>query len=337
MNMESREMCQPGTRMDILQDLFISLSAPNPTNNIIWLYGQAGSGKSTVLNTLAQCFSRLRRCGAFLFWDRNDAVNSDPLRVIRTLAYQLARFNPTFADTLASVVTAEPALVESSLDEQFRCLVQEPLATLAGRHDLGPVIIVLDAVDECGTRGMRQKLLDVLSTRLAKLPKMFRLVIASRDEPEIRASISRLNIDERDIQVNHDSTKSDIMRLFQRRLVPDAPAFKRFSLAPDWPGSEVITQLVDRSQGLFIWAATAIRFIESGLPKELKKVLDVSADGESHDGLDDLYRVRQLFTEQEVAPEVRFSLISYQLTLSWRNYVSIGAAQRKDVRICGAR
>jgi hypothetical protein len=49
------------------------------------------------------------------------------------------------------------------------------------------------------------------------------------------------------------------------------------------------------------------------------------------------HRTRRLFTEQEVVPEVRFSLISYQLTLSWRNYVSIGSAQRKDVRICGAR
>ena len=67
----------------------------------------------------------LHRCGAFLFWHRNDAVNSDPLRVIRTLAYQPARFNPVFADMLASAVIAKPALVESSLDEQFRCLVQE--------------------------------------------------------------------------------------------------------------------------------------------------------------------------------------------------------------------
>ena len=63
-------------------------------------------------------------------------------------------------------------------------------------------------VDECGTVATRQK-----------LPKMFRLVIASWDETENRASIFRLNIDKRNIQVNHES-KSDIARLFQRRLVP---------------------------------------------------------------------------------------------------------------------
>ena len=90
--------------------------------------------------------------------------------------------------------------MKSSLDEQFRCLVQEPLTSLAERHDLGPIIIILDALDECGTEETRQNLLDVLSVRLAKLPKMFRFLIASRDEPEIRVSISRLDIDERDIQ-----------------------------------------------------------------------------------------------------------------------------------------
>ena len=42
-----RETCLPETRVDILQDLFISLTVPNPSHNIIWLRGQAGSGKST--------------------------------------------------------------------------------------------------------------------------------------------------------------------------------------------------------------------------------------------------------------------------------------------------
>ena len=217
--------------MNILQDLFVSLTVPNPSHNITWLHGPAGSGKSAILNTLDQCFSRLRRRGAFLFWDRNDAVNSEPHRVIRTLAYQLACFNPTFADTLASLVSAEPDIMRSSLDEEFRRLVQEPLTSLAKRHDLGPIIIILDALDECGTVETRRGLLDVLSIRLAKLPKTFRLLIASRDEPEIRVSLSCLDIDERDIQANHESTKCDISRLFQRRLVSDAPRLRRLSLA----------------------------------------------------------------------------------------------------------
>ena len=212
--------------------------------------------------------------------------------MIRTLAYQLARSNPTFADALASLVNAEPDIIRLSLDGEFRRLVQEPLASFAKGHGLGPIIIILDALDECGTVEMRQKLLDVLSVRLAKLPKTFRLLIASRDEPEIRVSLSRLGIDERDIQVNPESTKYDISRLFRRRLVSDAPAFGGYRLPSGWPGDAIINRLVDLAQGLFIWASTSIRFIESGHPQDrLKKVLDVTAYGEPHRKLDKLYHI----------------------------------------------
>lgn len=106
MNAEYRETCLPGTRVDMLQDLFISLIDPDSSNKALWLRGLAGSRKSTILNTIAQYSSKLRRRGAFLFWDRNDPINSDPRRATRTLAYQLAQSNPSFAEELASRVRA---------------------------------------------------------------------------------------------------------------------------------------------------------------------------------------------------------------------------------------
>src|SRR5438045_2909184 len=52
------------------------------------------------------------------------------------------------------------------------------------------------------------------------------------------------------------------------------------SLAPNWPGEQAITHLVQKSGGLFIWAATACRFISEGgllLEKRLLKVLQGGA------------------------------------------------------------
>ena len=89
-----------------------------------------------------------------------------------------------------------------------------------------------------------------------------------------------------------ESTSLDIDLLFQRRLASDADAFVKCRLPPEWPGAEVIRKLVTLSGGLFIWASTTIRFIESGPPSErLEKVLGASARGTSHAKLDDLYRV----------------------------------------------
>ena len=292
MDVEYRETCLPGTRVDILQDLLACLINPTSSYKITWLRGPAGCGKSTILNTVAQYSSKLRRCSAFLFWDRNDVTNSDPRRVIRTLAYQLAQSNPAFAELLASRIKASPQILKSSLDEQFQGLVQEPLATLAARHDSGPMIIVLDALDECGTPEARKKLLDALSTSLAKLPGMFQLLIASRDEPDIRVALSRPGVVICDVLINNKTTTSDISLFFRQRLSSHAPAFSARGLPYDWPGDPVRQRLVTLSGGLFIWAATTIRFIESGLPeKRLERVLDSSARGQSYDRLGELYQV----------------------------------------------
>ena len=292
MDAEYRETCLPGTRVDILQELFDSLFDTSPGDSVIWLRGLAGSGKSTILNTIAQYSSNLRRCGAFLFWDRNDVINSDPRRVIRTLAYQLAQSNPAFAKELVSRIATSPQIMKSPLEEQFKSLLQEPLAILTASHDLGPIVVVLDALDECGTPETRKRLLAVLSSRLTKLPRTFRLLVASRDEPDIRAALARPGVVTRDVWIDDKLTASDISQLFRQRLSSNASAFAAHGLPADWPGDFVRQRLVTLSGGLFIWASTTIRFIEAGFPEQrLTKVLDTSAPGQSQDGLDNLYRV----------------------------------------------
>ena len=47
---------------------------------------------------------------------------------------------------------------------------------------------------------------------------------------------------------------------------------------PDWPGSEAIRRLVDAASGLFIWAATACRFIGEGLSTEERLCLLLEGD-----------------------------------------------------------
>lgn len=289
MDVEYRPTCLPGTRVEILQDLLVSLTDPNRSHNIIWLRGLAGSGKSTILNTIAQYVSELCRCGAFLFWDRNDPVNGDPRRVIRTLAYQLASFNSDYAEKLASQIKSRPQIISSSFNAQFQHLLLEPLSALATS---GPVFIILDALDECGDRETRKELLHELSTSLSKLPSMFRVLIASREEPDICFALSRSGISIKKIEIDNDSTRSDIMQFFRCRLSRDNPAFAGYGLPSNWPGGQTIQQLVDRAGGLFIWASTTVRFIEGGFPTErLTRVMDASAHGESHHELEELYWV----------------------------------------------
>ena len=82
----SRPKYLPGTRKDILVSVTEWLTTPSEGQNIIWLYGLAG----TLSATVAEYFYKLGQLGAFIFFDRNDPTHSDPNTVICTLAHQLS-------------------------------------------------------------------------------------------------------------------------------------------------------------------------------------------------------------------------------------------------------
>ena len=79
--------------------------------------------------------------------------------MICTLAFQLAEFSPIFAANLAACIGLSPTPITSTVGTQFWYLIMEPLAELVMKIDRGPIVIILDAVDECGTVESRRELL----------------------------------------------------------------------------------------------------------------------------------------------------------------------------------
>ena len=190
MDASMQQLCLDGTRVDLQKLLIGRLSHPSDSLHceIIWLLRLAGSGKSTLLNSIAKHFRLLHPCGAFVFFDRSDPVNSDPSHVIPTLAYHLAQFSPPFSKHLDVKIRVQKDILCSSLDAQFETLLEEPSKALATVTDHPLVIIVIDGLDECGTEKLRRGLLEIFSKCIQKLPPLFRLLIASRDEKDICAT-----------------------------------------------------------------------------------------------------------------------------------------------------
>ncbi|KAJ7852745.1 hypothetical protein B0H13DRAFT_2206819, partial [Mycena leptocephala] len=73
-----RTECLLGTRQDVLTAVIEWLTMPSESGNILWLYGVAGAGKSTISTSISQYFRSLHRLGAFLFFDRNNPAGSSP-------------------------------------------------------------------------------------------------------------------------------------------------------------------------------------------------------------------------------------------------------------------
>jgi len=107
-------------------------------------------------------------------------------------------------------------------------------------------------------------LLEALA-RVPELPSAFKIFISSRPEKDIRVTLmSMVPYVGHDLSsgISRESVNSDISKCVQvwgKRLKQHYPDK---CCSGDWPGPLERGALIDRSGGLFIWASTAMKFIE---------------------------------------------------------------------------
>ncbi|KIM71121.1 hypothetical protein PILCRDRAFT_805352, partial [Piloderma croceum F 1598] len=291
MDAVSRSECLPDTRQNILKFIIDWLTTPHQSQNVLWLCGLAGSGKSTISTTIAEYFRELGRLGAFMFFDRNNAATNNHSAVIRTLAYKLAYSNPSIKAEVCSQIELDPGIVEAPMHVQVTKLLLEPLSKLTILHTQGPVIIIIDALDECGDPMSRKVLLSLLARDLAKFPRFFRFLVTSRREFDIEGVLSyRPNVVTMELDITDPSNVADISSYLRYHMAAMAEN-GGFSLPFDWPGEEYIQALVQSSSGLFIWASTAAKFIADGHHPEqrLRVLLRSQSRVDAETALDRLY------------------------------------------------
>jgi hypothetical protein len=288
-----RPECQPDTRVDVLKFITGWLAAPskNQAQNVLWLHGIAGSGKSTVATTVAKHFRELRRLGAFLFFDRK--AGSDPSRVIPTLAYRLGSYDPRIGAAISGAISGNSEILTGSLSEQFSELLLGPLLSLeAILCTEGPIVVVMDALDECGTSQTRKVLLNILVEYFKKLPSYLRIFVTSRPLLDITSKFhGQRNICDLEFQMTTESNQKDIISYFCYQLAMIRDAKPLLNLGLDWPGEENIQALSIRSAALFQWCSTAIKLIEQHDPEaQLRRLVTTKVHGSAEAALDALYQ-----------------------------------------------
>src|SRR3984957_12983213 len=260
--------CQPDTRLDIIQFITEWVTMPSERNNILWLHGLAGSGKSSIATTIAKHFRRLHRLAAYLPFDRK--ALSDPSSVIKTLAYGLGSFDQRIGSIISAAISNPEELNTSSLAEQFELLLQ-PLSGLDNLQADGPIVVILDALDECGTPESRVSLLKLLAGEFQKLPLCIRVFVTSRKEQDINfAFANQPHICAQELKITSSNNKDDVTSFLHHKFAEIRHAKHLLCLAPDWPGEKIIHTLGSHSGGLFQWCSTAIKLIEEAHDPEMK-------------------------------------------------------------------
>lgn len=224
----------------------------------------AGSGKSTIATTIAE---RVRKCGqhgAFLFFDRNSPAQSGPDGVIRTLAHQLALSNDVLRNAICDVVERDPQIATTTITSQFEDLILTPLQACASKITR-PIVIIIDAFDECGDAQSRGALLHLLIKHLPTIPHQFRFLITSRPELDLNNAFSlQPGITTVSIGAAEWSSAADVLRYIEHEINGLCQARRSSDQLPlGWPGKPRVQDLGARAADSFIWAATAILFLHA--------------------------------------------------------------------------
>ena len=159
-------------------------------------------------------------------------------------------------------------------------------------------VVVIDALDECVDEQPASAILSVLGRLVNKLP-LVKFFITGRPEPRIRSGF-RLPLLKPSTQifllheVEPTSVGGDIRLYLTEKLTAIAKRRSDIDLPEVWPSDEDIAVLVKKSSGLFIFASTVVRFIESEHhdPGERLQLIASKADDTSHEGasgIDSLY------------------------------------------------
>lgn len=294
--------CQEGTRVAILQTLRDWIFSSEKTRlQILWLKGQAGSGKSAIAHTISEDCAASGHLGASFFFSQDQADRADGLRVFPTIAYQLAYSVPGFRSRLLMALQDDQEAHDSDLSTQLRNLILVPLQGDKGDAQ-SPIVIVLDALNECGTSSHATDIITCLAALASKLPDWLRLriLITSRSEPNLEATMHAIGL--------HKTTSSQsIGKAGGKSAVKPQAAKSAFPMKlevasldevqPNLVKEDIrlylksclqskkhsttdvdIERLVEITQGLFIVASTAVRFIDDSLasnPEGWKNQLEV--------------------------------------------------------------
>ena len=259
-----REVCTDGTRVKILDDITQWANDRSPASpRIFWLTGQAGSGKTTIAYTIAKRFEEAGYAnhhtilGGNFFCSRQFQETQDETRIIPTIAYQLARNCKSYANALYAADKFNA--VNYNVFRQMRDLLVRPWGHLARLWQLSeatyrPVLplylIIIDALDEIegdgGSAFLRDVLLPINEYKLRGL----KFLVTSRSDPKVAAlcesfafkAVCRLQ----DVPI--EEAKSDVESYLKTQL-------------PKLASSPELAELGQRAGGLFIYAATAVKYL----------------------------------------------------------------------------
>lgn len=239
--------------------------------------------------------------------------------MVSTLAARLAFAVPTYGTKLAAALRKDPDLINSALSPRFQGMIAEPIRAIGKQVPTSSLVVVIDALDECGTAETRTRLVSLL-LELSKVARWIKIIMTSRPNDELMGLLRNQGNE----PVRRDLFKEDLgsvtsdITLFIHHSLKQVQGEDESLAGTSWLHDTTVEDLAARANGLFIWARTACSMIRHSLNPE-EQVKELLAGNASHDAseqLNSLYGVvlAEALGETRGKPRVIKSCISAVIT-----------------------
>ena len=282
-----RELCCMGdTRQSILNHIMDWVAIKSSQENVLqrntyWVYGSPGIGKTSLAHSIcASLHERNHLAGAF-FCRRDDPSLSNPINILPTFIHTLAIIFPPFRTIVAKHLRDDsnltPELMKGSLFLDYISSI--PL------HPEHTLVLVIDALDECGDAQSRPRLLKAL-TNAAVQASWLKIIVTSRTEVDIQHffdTLTQSSYISYDLATDKD-TSADLQAFARSQF--DLVA-KFWHLATPWPEEAAFNRVISQANGLFIFIKTLVLALKRC--KDPEESLKAALQHSAGTGLESLY------------------------------------------------
>ena len=289
-----------GTRLSFFSAVDSWLNDRSCPNRVMVISGSAGMGKSVISAVICEKMRDAGRLAGSHFCQHDRARHRNPKVMLQSLASQLCDILPEYKKALMEKLSRNLGVEINNMEvkDLFEVLFEEPLASL--NDSSLAYLMVIDGLDESEFQG-RNELLDVIANYFQGLPLWIRFLVTTR--PEINIAENLKNLHPLKLDPNVEENVKDIYLCFDKQIS---------HLLQSEHQEIVLRALVQKSEGVMLYAHYLADFIKKEMPVLIPELLDSILPS----GISSVYRSyfkrleTELCTELSVMEEPFFTFLS---------------------------
>ncbi|ROW01913.1 hypothetical protein VMCG_05519 [Cytospora schulzeri] len=267
--------------------------------HLLWMHAPPGSGKTFQSSFVIDHIQGLQVKCVYWFFEYRDARKRSLRKMLRSIAYQIAVQDKDYRKALLQLQRTGSQVANGDAQSIWRNLLGSKLSNCHSR-----IYMIVDALDEADSS---RTLIDLFAS-LASVNTRIHMLVASRPLSNIRNSMQRLRKKAPDMVLTELALTNNLedIRLAAVDEMEDFPGEDDFK-------NEVISQVVTRSEGNFLWASLVLnKVLQCHRQEDVKRVLSSTPDG-----MDQLYeRMVEAIATLDLEEDRRLS----KMLLSWAMY-----------------